>query len=96
MVSPPTIPPAPYRFAIDPLPEQVFDSYEEAEAALHAWNRRQIIDVTKAHNKKNKLKEVRQRDFQCDHYGKTQTTRGLREEDRVRTQRATSKIGCKM
>ncbi|ETI46396.1 hypothetical protein F443_09232 [Phytophthora nicotianae P1569] len=86
----------PTSFSISPLPENVYDSYDDAEAALHAWNRRKGIDVTKGHHKKNNAKEIWQRDFKCDKYGQTQNNRHLTEEERIRVQRGTSKIGCTM
>lgn len=95
MQTPATDPP-PVSFSIPPLPEKVYDSYDEAEAALHTWNRSQGVDVTKGHHKKNSGGDTRQRDFKCDRYGRTQNNRGLCDEDRVRPNRGTSKIGCKM
>ncbi|KAF4140950.1 hypothetical protein GN958_ATG09798, partial [Phytophthora infestans] len=53
-------------FEIPVLSEQEFDSFDDAELALHTWNKRHGLDVTRAHNNKNKLKVIRQRDYQCD------------------------------
>ncbi|KAF4136468.1 FAR1 DNA-binding domain [Phytophthora infestans] len=83
-------------FEIPVLSEQEFDSFDDAELALHTWNKQHGLEVTRAHNKKNKLKVIRQRDYQCDRNGKTQNNRGLRENERVRTARGTSKTGCSM
>ncbi|ETL93052.1 hypothetical protein L917_08704 [Phytophthora nicotianae] len=69
----------------------------EIEATeIEVWNRKQVVDVTKAHHKKNKSREIWQRDFKCDKFGRTQSNWGLTDEDRVRTQRTTGKFGCRM
>jgi hypothetical protein len=82
-------------YHIEPLPMAIFESFAAAEAVLNAWNLDHGLDVTRAQNKQQN-KVIWQRDYNCDRYGFIKNTRGLSDDQRVRVNRGSMKIGCLM
>jgi len=83
-------------FTIEPPPQSVYASEQEAEEGMHAWTFAHGFNLSKRRKSTLPDNRVWSRSFVCDRAGAPMNTRKLTDSDRVRPMAGSKRCGCEM